>query len=93
MIVGKMNYLENQSEYATVEISMHEDRITIPEIDNKDLNTWEKIKKQLGESVNYLLKMGSGLIVFFIGNLPVIMLLLVIGSTIYFIIRRRRKIE
>lgn len=93
VIVGKMNYLENQSEYATIEISMHEDQITIPEIDNKDLNTWEKTKKQLVESVNYLLKIGSGLIVFFIGNLPIIMLLLVIGAVVYFMIRKRRKNE
>ncbi len=93
VIVGKMNYLENQSAYSTIEISMHEDRIIIPELDNKDLNTWEKTKKQLATSLNFLLTAGSGLIVFFIGNLPVIILLLVIGIVSYFIIRRRKKIE
>lgn len=95
VIVGKMNYLENQSEYATIELSIQEDQIAIPDIDNKNLNTWEKTKKQLVENVNYLLKFGSGLIVFFIGNLPVIILLLVIGTIVYFMIRirKRRKIE
>lgn len=93
VIVGKMNYLENQSAYSTIEISMHENRIIVPGLDNKDLDTWEKTKKQLATSLNFLLTAGSGLIVFFVGNLPVIILLLIIGLTGYFIIRRRKKTE
>lgn len=93
VIVGKMNYLENQSAYSTIEISMHEDQVIIPELDNKDLNTWEKTKKQLATSLNFLLTAGSGLVIFFIGNLPVIILLLIIGAVIYFKIRNRKKIE
>src|SRR5690625_5078504 len=69
VIVGKMNYLENQSAYSTIEISMHENRIVVPGLDNNDLDTWEKTKKQLATSLNFLLTAGSGLIVFFIGNL------------------------
>lgn len=93
IIVGKMNYLENQSAYSTIEISMHESRVLVPEIDNKDLDTWEKTKKQFVESINFILKVGSALIVFFIGNLPMIMFLLVIGVVVYLIIRRRNKLE
>lgn len=93
VIVGKMNYLENQSAYSTIEISMHEKRIIVPGLDNKDLDTWEKTKKQLATSLNFLLAAGSGLIVFFIGNLPIIILLLIIGTAGYFIIQRRRKTE
>lgn len=93
VIVGKMNYLENQSAYSTIEISMHEDRIIVPGLDNKDLDTWEKTKKQLATSLNFLLTAGSGFIVFFIGNLPVIILLLIIGAVGYFIIRKRKRVE
>ena len=93
VIVGKMNYLENQSAYSTIEISMHENRIVVPGLDNNDLDTWEKTKKQLATSLNFLLTAGSGLIVFFIGNLPIIILLLIIGSVGYFIIRRRKRAE
>jgi hypothetical protein len=93
VIVGKMNYLDNQSAYSTIEISMHEDQIVIPELDNKDLDTWEKTKKQLATSLNFLLATGSGLIVFSIGNLPIIILLFIIGAVIYFRIKSRNKME
>jgi len=89
VIVGKMKYLENQSAYSTIEIAMHEDRVIVPGLDNKDLNTWEKTKKQLATSLNFLLTAGSGLIVFFIGNLPVILILLIVGAIVYIKIRNR----
>jgi len=91
VIVGKMKYLENQSAYSTIEISMHEDRVIIPELDNKDLNTWEKTKKQLATSLNFLLTAGSSFIVFFIGNLPVILILLIVGAIVYIKIKNRLK--
>lgn len=91
VVVGKMNYLENQASYATVDISMFEDSIIVPDIDNKDLNTWENTKKQLATSFNFLLAAGSGFIVFFIGNLPIIILLLVIGAIVYRVIRGKVK--
>lgn len=93
VIAGKMEYLENQSDYATVEIVLHEDLITVPDIDNENFNTWEKTKKQFADSVNGLLKIGSGFIVFVIGNLPIIMPLFIIGAIVYFVIRRRKKTE
>ena len=71
LIVGKMNYLENQTSFSTIDISMYENRVIIPGIDSTDLDTWEKTKKQLATSTNFLLSAGSGLIVFLIGNLPV----------------------
>src|SRR5690625_3920730 len=89
VIVGKMKYLENQSAYSTIEIAMHEDRVIVPGLDNKDLNTCEKTKKQLATSLNFLLTAGSGLVVFFIGNLPVILILLIVGAIVYIKIRNR----
>src|SRR5690625_7810329 len=78
-----MKYLENQAAYSTIEIAMHEDRVIIPELDNKDLNTWEKTKKQLATSLNFLLTASSSFIVFFIGNLQVILILLIIDTIAY----------
>ena len=91
VIVGKMNYLENQSAYSTVEISMHENNINIPELENKDLDTWEKTKKQLATSLNYILAACSGLIIFFIGNLPIIVIILLVGVGIYLFIKKRKR--
>ncbi len=93
VIVGKMNYLENQTSYSTIEISMFENRVIVPALDKNNLDTWDKTKKQLATSTNFMLATGSGLIVFFIGNLPVIILLLLIGISVYFIIRRKKSPE
>ncbi|MCG7333754.1 DUF4349 domain-containing protein [Sporosarcina sp. ACRSM] len=90
VIVGKMNYLENQTAYSTIEITMFEDRVVVPTVDSKNLDTWGKTKKQLATSTNFILAAGSGLIVFLIGNLPVIVLLLLVGTGVYFIIKRKK---
>jgi hypothetical protein len=90
VIVGQMNYLENQTSYSTVEISMFENRVIVPGLDNKDLDTWDKTKKQLATSTNFLLAAGSGLIVFIIGNLPIFILLLLIGLGVYLTFVRKR---
>ncbi|WP_210468926.1 DUF4349 domain-containing protein [Sporosarcina sp. 6E9] len=90
VIVGKMNYLENQTSYSTIDISMFENRVIVPGIDNKDLDTWDKTKKQLATSTNFLLAAGSGLIVFIIGNLPVFVLLLLVGFGVYLAFVRKR---
>ena len=90
VIVGQMKYFENQTSFSTIEIFMYEDRVIVPEIDSLDLDTWEKTKKQLVTSTNFLLAVASGVIVFLIGNLPVIAILLLGGVGIYFIIKRKK---
>ena len=79
VMVGKMKYLENQTSFSTIEISMYENRVVVPEIDSKELNTWEKTKKQFATSMNSLFSAVSALIVFFVGNLPVLVILTAIG--------------
>ena len=90
VIVGKMKYLENQSSFSTIELMMIENRVIIPGIENNDLNTWEKTKKQLVTSTNALLAGGSAIVVFFIGNLPVFLILGVIAFAVHWIIKRKR---
>lgn len=89
-IKGRMNYLQNQADLATVTIEMAEKSVNVPDLQSKDLNTWEKTKKQFIGSLNFILSAGSGLIVFFIGNMPVF---LIIGLIIFivFVIRKRMK--
>ena len=90
LIVGQINYLENQTSFSTIEIAMYENRVIVPGLDNQDLDTWAKTKKQLATSTNFLLAAGSGVIVFMIGNLPVIVLFLLLGGGIYFYVRRKQ---
>lgn len=93
VMVGKMKYLKNQTSFSTIELNMYESRVVVPEIESKELNTWEKTKKQLATSTNSLLATGSALIVFFVGNLPVLLILGAIGYIVYLIIRRRLRLE
>lgn len=93
VMVGKMKYLENQTSFSTIELSMYENRVVVPDIDSKELNTWEKTQKQLATSTNALLATGSAFIVFFIGNLPVLVILVGIAVVVYWIIKRRIRRE
>ncbi|MFE0507918.1 DUF4349 domain-containing protein [Peribacillus butanolivorans] len=90
-LVGQIKYLENQTSFSTVTISLSQDHIIVPGIDNKKLNTWERTKKQFATSANFLLKAVSGLIVFIIGNLPVLIILGGVSAVIYWMLKRRRK--
>ncbi|MFJ7994124.1 DUF4349 domain-containing protein [Peribacillus frigoritolerans] len=87
-LTGQMKYLENQASYSTVTITLSQDRIVVPGIDNKELNTWERTKKQLATSANLLLKAGSGIIVFIIGNLPILIILGGAGAVVHWVIKR-----
>ena len=90
VITGKMKYIENQTAYATVSLQLIQNGVIVPEVSNKNLDTWEKTKKQFVESTNYILAAGSWLIVFIIGNLPI---LVILGGITWLAIwnRRRRK--
>ena len=90
-LTGQMKYLENQTSYSTVTITLSQDRIVVLGIDNKELNTWERTKKQLATSANLLLKAGSGIIVFIIGNLPILIILGGAGAVVHWVIKRRGK--
>lgn len=93
VLVGKVKYLENQTSFSTIELTMVENRVIVPGLDNKELNTWEKTKKQFVTSTNALLSFGSGVVIFFIGNLPVFIVLGVIAIAVYWIIKRSRKVK
>lgn len=90
-ITGKMKFLKNQTDYSTITIYMQED--SIQKIAEKPLNTWGKTKKQLAASTNFLLSAGSGLAVFLIGNLPIFIIVLMMGLVLLYFIRRRKKKE
>lgn len=91
---GKIKYLDNQVDFSTVTINLAENKVVVPGLENNQLNTWEKTKKQFMKSINFLVSFLSWLIVFMIGNLPVIVLLGLIGFIVFLIWKyRRKKIE
>ncbi|MGZ6540081.1 MAG: DUF4349 domain-containing protein [Bacteroidia bacterium] len=90
IIEGKMKFLENQTALSTVNITLYENKVIVPGIEKDHLNTWEKTKKQFMKSTNLLLAGLSGLVVFIIGNLPILLILLILGMGVYFYYKKRR---
>ncbi|RSK26765.1 DUF4349 domain-containing protein [Bacillus sp. HMF5848] len=90
-IKGRMKYLQNQTSFSTVTISMFEHKVVVPNIEKNEFNTWEKTKKQFYNSINGLLSFFSAVVVFLLGNSPVIVLLVIILATLYYILRRTKK--
>ncbi|MGG3466499.1 DUF4349 domain-containing protein [Neobacillus pocheonensis] len=89
-IEGKMKFLENQTSFSTVTITLFENKVVVPDIDKDKLNTWEKTKKQFMKSTNTLLAGLSGLVVLIIGNLPILAILAIIGFVGYLYFRRKK---
>jgi Domain of unknown function (DUF4349) len=92
-LTGKMNYLQNQTSFATVTINLEETNVLVPDIDNKDLNTWQKVKKQLVVNINWLLSLFSGSIVLIAGNFPIIIVITLVVGIIVFVLKKRKKIQ
>ena len=89
-IEGKMKFLENQTSLSTVNITLYENKVIVPHIDKDKLNTWEKTKKQFMKSTNMLLAGLSGLVVFIIGNIPLIGVLLIVCFLLLFYYKKRK---
>ncbi|ASK60961.1 hypothetical protein CFK37_01415 [Virgibacillus phasianinus] len=89
-ITGRMKYLRNKTDLATVTIQIEENNVKLSGISEDELNTWEKTKQQFLKSINFIISVLSGLVVFLIGNLPLLIVLGCIGLIIFFIVRRSR---
>ncbi|MFB3162651.1 DUF4349 domain-containing protein [Neobacillus sp. 179-J 1A1 HS] len=90
-IQGRMKYLENQTSLSTVHIALYENKVIVPNLEEDDLNTWDKTKKQFMKSTNMMLAAISGLFVFIVGNIPIIIILAVASVFIYLYIKKRQK--
>jgi glucan-binding YG repeat protein len=90
-IQGRMKYLENQTSLSTVHLSLFENKVIVPNLEDEDLNTWDKTKKQFMKSTNMLLAAISGFVVFIVGNLPILGILAVAAVFIILYIKKVRK--
>ncbi|WP_163527642.1 DUF4349 domain-containing protein [Halobacillus ihumii] len=90
-IQGRMNYLQNKTDLATVSIHIQENNVQISGVNSDELNTWDQTKQQFLKSINFLITIFSGLIVFVVGSLPVLIFLGIIGLAVFLIMKRVRK--
>ncbi|RLQ95921.1 DUF4349 domain-containing protein [Falsibacillus albus] len=88
-IEGRKKYLENQSELATVNITMVENKISIPDIEKDNGSLWLKIKKQFITSTNIMLKILSSLLVFVLGNILIFLIIALALIPIYLYIKKK----
>ncbi|UJL46193.1 DUF4349 domain-containing protein [Virgibacillus sp. NKC19-16] len=87
-ITGRMNYLENRTDLATVTINIEENNVSIS---GDDLNTWEQMKDQFMKSINVIMSVFSGIFVFVVGSLPVLIVFGIIGLAGFLIYRKIAK--
>ncbi|WP_042455984.1 DUF4349 domain-containing protein [Neobacillus dielmonensis] len=90
-IEGRMKFLENQTAFSTITITLYESKVVVPKINPDKLNTWGKTKQQFMQSTNWLLAGLSGLVVLVIGNLPIITIMSAIGIVFIYLYKRRNK--
>jgi len=91
VIEGRMKYLENQTSLSTVSITLYETKVLVPELDKDQLNTWEKTKKQFMNSTNLILAALSGLVVFILGNLPILIIFVLLGFLVYLYYNKKKR--
>ncbi|MGO4887664.1 DUF4349 domain-containing protein [Anaerobacillus sp. MEB173] len=90
-ITGRMNYLQNQVDLATITIYLSESKMKIAPIqDQETLYTWLKAKSLFVETINKIIGLLSTLTVVVIGLSPVIVPIAVIILLIIY--RRKSKI-
>ncbi len=90
-ITGKLKYLDNKTDLATVTIYIFEKNVNLTSPGKDQLNTWDQTKEQFMKSTNFIITAFSNLFVLLVGNIPVIILLGIIGTIIGLIIRRLTK--
>ncbi|MCF3943274.1 DUF4349 domain-containing protein [Oceanobacillus alkalisoli] len=91
MIVGRMNYLQDKTDFSTVTISIQERHVTLSSVNDGDLNTWGETKQQFMKSINFLISAFSALTIFLIGNLPILITVGALMLISFFIWRKQKK--
>ncbi|WP_440896870.1 DUF4349 domain-containing protein [Amphibacillus sp. Q70] len=87
-IKGQMDYLDNRSDLATVELSIIEQQTELAH--DQSLNVGERIKEQWLNSYNSLLVGATNLFVIVVGNIPILVVVLVLGGCIFWVFRKRK---
>ncbi|WP_162356547.1 DUF4349 domain-containing protein [Metabacillus mangrovi] len=84
---GRRNYLQNQTDFAAITITLSESGVMVPHADG---GTWEKTQQQFITSLNSLLAAGSSIFIFIAGNLPLWLVLGAIAWGVYAFWKKRR---
>ncbi|WP_067837689.1 DUF4349 domain-containing protein [Amphibacillus sediminis] len=86
---GQLQYYDNRIEYATVELNI--EQVNTELVHEQDLQVWQRIKNQLLKSYNLIVIGSTSLIVFLIGNLPILLIVSLLTWGLYRRFYRKRK--
>lgn len=90
-ITTQLNTMDNLVDYATVTLSVSEVEV-YTQVEEEEPSVWQRIAKQFKNNLKGLLAFGENLLVFFVGNSPV--LILVGGGItviVVLLVKKRRK--
>lgn len=90
-LTGRMNYLQNQVAYSTVDISVTQQVVNRGVSGENERNTIAAAWSALIASTNGVLSFLSGLVVFLAGSLPVLIILIVIAIPLWVWWRKKGK--
>lgn len=91
---GKMKYLKNQSDFATVTIHMTENKAVLPSLSDNPISTWDKTKQQFMNSIKFMVDSASVLFVVIVGTSPLLLFIsAIIAGIIYWKKRKGKKDE
>ncbi|MED4727512.1 DUF4349 domain-containing protein [Aneurinibacillus migulanus] len=91
---GKMKYLKNQSDFATVTIHMTESKAVLPSLSDNPVSTWDKTKQQFMNSIKFMVDSASALFVVIVGTSPLLLFIgAIVAGIIYWKKRKDKKDE
>jgi|GEM_PF-5688936 len=89
VLKGKIKYLENQSDFSTITVSIQETAAGA-NLNNSPGNIWEETKLAFINSLHYVGQFFSWLIVFILGYSPFLALIVGVGL-LFWLVRRKKK--
>lgn len=91
---GRKRYIENRTDFAEVNIEIEDSSVYIPEVTKgEDLQTGSKIKQAFTNSINMIVSLFSGLVVFFVGYSPILIIIAIPAAVLWFIFRKKKSSE
>ncbi|WP_201001452.1 DUF4349 domain-containing protein [Paenibacillus glycanilyticus] len=81
---GRIRYLDNNVSYSTVELRLYQPDAKSDTLSVED-GLGDKMSKALQDSVNAMITVLQGLLVFVAGALPILLLLVIIGLPVYWL--------
>ncbi|TGB05248.1 DUF4349 domain-containing protein [Halobacillus salinus] len=84
VLKGKMNYLQNQSDFSTITLGITETKVVVPDVGGSSHDTWERTKQAFASSINGLTTFVSWLVVTVVGYSPFLIPILLITGWFWY---------